>query len=539
MSTRALSQDAAVAVGQTTAAVIAWQYRGELRVTAIVKATFAFAADAVMARVLPQPIRVDEVHSGKSLLQSIRFASDLAPYRRRADVLFTGYAHAPAGTTVESMRVRFGLFSSGPGERALLDKALLVRKKGGFERLPLDYEHAFGGIGYPENPFGEGFSDDGEPDELHVLDPAEPRRVAGFAPIPRTMDPRRRLLGALPLPSFGAEVVQIPDDFNFDFFQCSPVDQRLDSLRGDEWIILEGLHPTVPIMRTRLPSARGLARIHGLSELGIPEGQALAMQADLLHVSGDEEQCVVTWRGSFPVSGGAGLASARVVVGVESAGEPVAWPDPAELLARAAAPSPTTPRRGPPRGGDQTLALSDVEPAARVVPPTPPTLEQTIMAGAAPEHSPRPGTLPFKASPTKVPALAVGRSRHLARSGSDGATLPIPSSASSAGVAQPAVALPFLGPAASPPAPPPAPPREEPTSRAPVADPASTKVAVVEAPPAREPAPQASPEIPRSASSPWAPQPAPQAASAPLPKKRLPPNVDVGSKLYGSWKKSR
>ncbi len=289
----------AVPVGASTAAVIAWQFKGEIRVTAIVKATYAFAHDAVMTRVEPQPIFATDVQHGRNPTRSVRFTTDLVPYRKRADVLFTGYAHAPAGARVESMNVRLAI---SDGARTLLDKSLVVRKKGGFDRIALDYEHAYGGIGFADNPYGEGFEEDEEPEDLNVFDPADPRGVASFAPLSRNMPPRRPLLGLLPLPSFGPELVQVPETLNFDFFQAAPVDQRIDFLRGDEWLLLEGLHPTRPSTRMRLPGARGAARIHGLADLGIPEGRPLAMYADTLHVSGDEGLCTVTWRGTFAVS---------------------------------------------------------------------------------------------------------------------------------------------------------------------------------------------------------------------------------------------
>jgi hypothetical protein len=550
MSARALLNDSAVPVGKTAVSAIAWQYKGELRVSAVVKAVFAFDGDGVMTLTEPQPVLGEDVHHARNPLRSIQFGTDLVPYRRRADVLFTGYAHAPGGGTVEAMNVRLALLNAG--ERPLVDKTLLVRKKGGFQKLRISYDYAVGGSGHADNPFGEGFPGDASPGELHVWDPVDASRVAGFAPIAQTMNPRLRLLGGLPLPAFGRQIVHLPDAFDFDFFQTAPLDQRTDFLKGDEWIVLEGLHPTSARLRLRLPGVACVARIHGLAEFGVREGQPLAMYADTLHVNGDEQRCLVTWRGSFPVRGGGALASARIVAGVELPGAPIAWPDAAELAllrARAAAgPSPGA-RGGAPRAAgdvERTLALSDDD---FVVVSTAGAGGKKTGSETLPISSPTPAkarkhaTLPFRSS---SPAAPLPAQRTVARgAGSGGETLPIPSSREEA--PRPS-ALPFPAAEVAPSTPAPAvePPLEEPPTL-PIARPEPPVVRpeppvirpepVVHAePPVVHAEPPAEPLAPAkaAAASPWAPQPeAPPPAPPKPPEKKAPPKVNVSNKLYG------
>lgn len=559
MST-SVPQDLAVSVGKTAATAIAWRFKGELRVTALVKATFAFANDAAMARVEPQAIFRAEVHHGGGPNRSIRFTSDLVPYRKRADVLFTGHAHAPPEGPVESTTVRLAVLD---GARPLVNKALLVHKKGGFQKIALTYEHAFGGIGFPDNPFGEGFQEEDETDGPNILDPADPRRAAGFAPLPEALVTRKRLLGQLPPPSFGRHIEPIPDAFDFDFFQAAPADQRTDFLRGEEWILLEGLHPSLRAARMRLPGARGVARIHGLSGFGLQEGRPLAMNADTLHISGDEQRCTVTWRGTFPVPGEAALAALRIVAGVELPGEPVAWPDPAAILRSGAPGAPASPGAAagpastdtlPLSSGDieilsdpsasltSTLVLSDrptellpndrpteLLPASRPTellpqPPARSAVDQTLPVPSRSPDAPRPAALPFRPAPAGAPpaiASAEPKPRSPAREGA-GETLPVPSRG-----AAPAASLPFRPPGGEEP-PPAAPPEDElPQEPAPAARAEAGTPKAPEAPPAAA--------APRG--SPWAP--APPAPPAPPPPKKQPPKVDIKGKLYGSSKKGR
>ncbi|HTN89197.1 MAG TPA: DUF2169 domain-containing protein [Sorangium sp.] len=329
----ALPSDAVIALPGTTATAVAWRTaRGQLHLTAIVKATFAFAPDAEMPLAEPQPIIRAEVHHGNNPIRGIRFSSDLAPYLGRADVTFTGHAHAPRGTRVQSMPVRLAIADGG---RLLLDRQLLVRDPGGFERMPLTCDRATSGAGGQENPFGRG----PDPAAANLVDPTDPSRPACFGPVARALPARRRRLGSTPRKALEAPIAEIPEGFDWGYFQAAPEGQQIDHLRGDEWIILEGLHPGLPRVVMRLPSARGAARIHGLGGFGVAEGSRLDLVADTLHIDGDEERCTVVWRRSLPLPHAGALAAVRIVAGVEVAGSPIAWePPPSARRAEAAGP---------------------------------------------------------------------------------------------------------------------------------------------------------------------------------------------------------
>src|SRR5689334_9122693 len=118
---RGIPAEAITSLPGAAAAAIVVRAGGKLRVSVIVKATFAFAEDAPMPRAEPQEILRQEVHHGKSPARSIRFASDMAPYLARADVTFTGYGYTHAGPLPE-LAVRLAIFDEA---RTYLNKALL------------------------------------------------------------------------------------------------------------------------------------------------------------------------------------------------------------------------------------------------------------------------------------------------------------------------------------------------------------------------------------------------------------------------------
>ncbi|WP_437310860.1 DUF2169 domain-containing protein [Sorangium sp. So ce388] len=316
----ALPRGAVTPLKGAAAAAIAWRTQGRHYITVIAKASFAFATDAVMWRTDPQEILRAEVHHGKNPARSVCWSGDLAPYLGRADVVFTGDAHAPRGTEVQSLPVRLAVYSAGGW---VLDKRLLVRDKGPFRQIPLVYERAVCGADGWENPFDRERMDG----PANILDLQDPARPAGFAPLARASPVRRRLLGSTPRKALEGPNADIPAGFDWSYFQAAPADQQIPFLQGDEWIVLEHLNPAAPRLQMRLPGARGVARIRGLDASAAADGEVLELNADTLRIDGVEQRCTVVWRRIFPVSGDDALAAVRIVAGVEIEGEEIAWPD--------------------------------------------------------------------------------------------------------------------------------------------------------------------------------------------------------------------
>jgi hypothetical protein len=542
MGSHGLREDAALAVDATAVAAVAWRAAGITRVTVIAKASFAFASDAPMPRMEPQAVLRAEVHHGNSPMKSVRLTTDLAPYLHQADVLFTGHAYA-GKTPLETIMVRLGVFD---GPQAVVDKTLIVREKGGFLKKPIAYEHAYGGIGWPDNPYGVGAMG-GTPT---IIDPSDDKRLAGFGPIGQSWPARKRLLGATPRKALDARIAEIPDGFDWSYFQAAPMDQRAPFLQGDEWIVMDGLHPTLPRARMQLPGARGLARVYGLSPFGVVEGQPLVLHADTLRIDGDELRCTLTFRGVFPVVADEALAAATIVAGVELPGARIAWPEPEEVAARVAEHIPPESRSAPasvssadqPVIKEATITLEDDDFESVSGNAFAGTLALAPEANEAAAHQ---AAVPFGGAPA-----AGGRQKTVL------VTMPIqndpshpvmPFVAGASPLAQPGVEL---GPRRAPPvasplgetlasAPDPAPPPPAPVAAAPPSPPPPAP------PPEDTPAPERKAEKKVVAASPWAPEPPPPpkapAAPAPPPPPAGPPKVSPTLKkgLYGRFSGNR
>lgn len=243
--------------------------------------------------------------------------------------------------------------------------------------MPLVYENAAGGPGVWNNPVGIGGP--GVRALPCVVDPRDPRRPAGFGPVSGAWMPRRGFLGETESTALSEPIFEAGPSFDWRYFQAAPADQLLDGIRGDEWIVLDGMHPTHARVQSRLPQARAAAILRG-------EGQSersIELRADTLVIDADDLLVSIVWRGRFAVGSPDVLATARVFAGVSLPGHPIEWP------ARATKPVMLT---GPAARGS-ALETQDVNLAA-------------LLGGVTPFDADRKSALPSPLAASPSPAAA-------------------------------------------------------------------------------------------------------------------------------------
>ena len=276
---------------------------GHLHVTVIVKATYALRAGGLAVPAPPLPL-VDGV--------------DLAPCKRRADVVVIGRLHPRSpGTTVRQV-VGFAL-ARGPD--VLLRKRLVAlgdRAHAGADPAPLAaqalaWERTWGGAGCAENPVGVGLSA-GDTRVPSLIDPDAPRRPVGLGPIAPSWSGRAAFLREEHAPGLRAHPLALPGDFDLRFFQMAPPDQQIERLRGGEQILLLGLHPRDVAVVHRLPALHAYAQLAGPPLAGRP--RAVPLVGDTLWIDADRGVACLTFRGSVEV------ATRREKDAVLAAGEP-------------------------------------------------------------------------------------------------------------------------------------------------------------------------------------------------------------------------
>ena len=130
---------------------LVWRFQRALRVTVLAKATFDLVHEQPMRWRAPDPIARRDAHAADDPARSLRVATDVVPYRPRADVTFVGFAYAPPnGATATT--VRLAVYR----ETKIVERSLHVygdRDPSGavrpFQRMELTYERAGAS---PENP---------------------------------------------------------------------------------------------------------------------------------------------------------------------------------------------------------------------------------------------------------------------------------------------------------------------------------------------------------------------------------------------------
>lgn len=313
-------------VGPLTMGASLWRLEGQLMATVVAKVTASFAIDGVMGVVDPVPVRVEDEHDGGHPMRSLVGARELAPQLYKVDVLMVGHAYPQKGAA--QTRVRLAMEHSGAW---VINKMVTVygdRSEGGspepFDELRLGWEKAFGGIGHPDNPLGTGFGSTTTtaPNVIYSDGRDAP---ASFGPIPQSFPSRKRLLAGVSRKQVTEGIAEVPSTFNWAYFQAAPADQQLEALHGDEWLHLEGIHPGMRRIRTRLPGVHVVTKVYGHAAAGVPN--MIPMRADMVLVEPDELRAALVYRGSFPVMRPKALSSMIIAAGIERVDEPMLWPE--------------------------------------------------------------------------------------------------------------------------------------------------------------------------------------------------------------------
>lgn len=266
----------------------------------------------------------DEMHMD-DLGRSLRYSSDLVALKLKGEAFVTAVCHTPDGRPRASCDVGIKI---GPIQKTLrvTGDRLWTRGTAGnpvigtptpFESMPLRWERAFGGLSFSANPLGRGAEP--APDDsgkvVHALPNIEylDKRIAdikdlpppaGVGPISPMWSPRVEKQGTrdqrwamfrAPLP---------PKDFDPAFYNAAPLDQQLPEgfFRGDEAIVMTGLHKQLPVYRSSLPNKRLrlflLVRQPKDEHGKVPEPRwvDVEMKLDTVHVDMEAERLVLVWR---------------------------------------------------------------------------------------------------------------------------------------------------------------------------------------------------------------------------------------------------
>lgn len=241
-----------------------------------VKATFDFSSGAPRLAAKQTSFLASDVYWGEPDQTSLRAAADLTLLKPATDVLVLGRAVSQRGAVhAMEVEVRVGavqrrLRITGNRVWRARGREWLITEPEPFERMPLRWELAYGGIapvmdgreaqGEARNPVGRGFvasyddTFDGvalpniEDPAMLMSSPQERPAPAGVAPVAPSWQSRSQYAGTYDAAWQKHRAPHLPLDFDPRFFNVAPPQMRAPTyLRGGEDVSITGCTAGAPL----------------------------------------------------------------------------------------------------------------------------------------------------------------------------------------------------------------------------------------------------------------------------------------------------
>jgi hypothetical protein len=256
----------------------------------VMRGTFDIPEDGLLTLSEEQnPLVATDEYFGKTNFSSVRQESDFAPYKPKTDVILDATAYAPGGKPAKAFLTGVKITAAARPEKIICEKKLLIAgptywtpdlldgwtigKPEPMTSLPLRYEQAFGGMVtvydpkterdqtafYDQNPIGVGYWPKWThpearrrkripaprilPPETETITFGQEMIPQGYGSICRTWQPRLKLAGTYDEEWQAGRWPNLPEDFDFGYWNSAHPDLQVPFLNGDEEITLTNLTP--------------------------------------------------------------------------------------------------------------------------------------------------------------------------------------------------------------------------------------------------------------------------------------------------------
>ncbi|MFY0570071.1 DUF2169 family type VI secretion system accessory protein [Archangium lansingense] len=291
----------------------------------VIKGTFSLSMHSGTLPVADEQallVRADEFH-GEPTASSIQYTSDTTPLKPGTDVALLGHAHAPPGGRCRSMEVllRVGHLKKAirvMGNRVWFRSLMTwqMTPPGPFERIPLIYERAFGGLDdtSPEgpvvemrNPVGTGFAASSNTKRLEglllpnlederelITSPRSRPTPVGFGFVAAHWLPRRTWGGTYDEAWRRERCPFLPKDFDMRFLNAAPAPLIASPhLKGGETVQVSGASPQ-GVLRFTLPKPR--LQVQAWLRTRLLEAEPIL---DTVTIEPDRQRVLLTWKAMF------------------------------------------------------------------------------------------------------------------------------------------------------------------------------------------------------------------------------------------------
>lgn len=297
------------------AATLQWRPRNSSPVCTIIsKITYKLAPGVAELAEMQDDVNERDLHAENNPKKGLHSASDLAPYKPRADVTVVGKCYSPPRELARMLLARVQVGAMDKRVQVHADRFLesgKIKDDKFFSKMAIGYERAFGG---PNTANPVGITLEGRPDSRgrvklpnlqapgSKLAPNAKMRPYAFGPIPPTWPTRQRLLNGTNVDFLWRDPLsqEIPSSFHWSFFNVGPPDQQVAEIRADEPIHLEHLHPEEPMLDVRLPGYYPCVYVQRADE-----AFRVQMRGDTLWIDTNRLVLTVTWRAQVTLEGDA------------------------------------------------------------------------------------------------------------------------------------------------------------------------------------------------------------------------------------------
>ena len=306
--------------------------QGKASLVSLVKATYQipeFSNEIPKIAEEQIPILDTDLFEGEPGHSAPIFESDWVLRKKQCDVIIKANAYPPSGKAINRLEAGFQVgdcqktaIIHGPRqwEKNSWSTNLMIGEAEPFVEMPISYDLSFGGTWisddqtqyecYADNPIGCGFAtkqterlvDQPAPSIESPDDPITSNignfKPWSFGPIGRNWSPRAALAGTYDEQWQQNQFPLLPTDFNEEFFQCAPRDQRIDFPSGGEEVVLFNLHPTRHEIRFQLPPKLKMPMIVLMSD---QTQQIVTPVIDTIAIDVTQGVFSLVWRTQIPV----------------------------------------------------------------------------------------------------------------------------------------------------------------------------------------------------------------------------------------------
>lgn len=234
---------------------------------------------------------------------------DMGMPKPRGEWLLSGSLFSPEGTKTKAAQASVTLNGKNKTLNVFGDRhwqAGLPSSPIEFDQMPLDYQHAFGGNDFPQNPTGNGFRTDHLPNiessQETVTSNNNQHSPASFSPLDPSWPQRAQYQGTYDHNYLEKYFPGYPLDMDWKLFMTAQDDQWIEGFfKGNESFELKHMHPQCTIQNGQLPNLQPRCFIKDTNSSKLEQFKEVDLHLDTVWFFPDKDVIQLIWRGGMTV----------------------------------------------------------------------------------------------------------------------------------------------------------------------------------------------------------------------------------------------